>query len=224
MDKKRCKTVHTIEKHGKLHSQNIYQFCPKGDRMNNEVIKKQRLKTTLQKYLTNPSLDTVQISAKTKKVFASNNEALYITNKATGEQTPATGGATFVRREFVDGAQFIKLYSAGVKHLAQLTSPGFKIFQLIYAIMIENPNSDKLIIDFNDLSANGKFNESQKTFIRGINQLLEKEIIYQSLTTNVYFLNMNLFFNGDRINIVQSYELKKTKSIDKNQPELLEDF
>ena len=58
--------------------------------------------------------------------------------------------------------------------------------------MIENPNSDKLIIDFNDLSANGKFNESQKTFIRGINQLLEKEIIYQSLTTNVYFLNMNL--------------------------------
>ena len=192
--------------------------------MNTEVIKKKRLKTILQKYATNPSLSTVQLTTKTKKVFASNNEALYITNRSTGEQTPATGGATFMRREVVDSAQFIKLYSAGVKHLAELTSPGFKIFQLIYGIMLENPNSDKLIIDFNDLSVNGKFNESQKTFIRGINELLEKEIIYQSLTSNVYFLNMNLFFNGDRINVVQSYELKKTKIINKNQPDLLNEL
>lgn len=191
--------------------------------MESKVMKKPRLKTTLQKYSTNPSLNTLQLSTKTKKVFASNNEALYITNATTGEQTPATGGATFVRREIVDSAQFIKLYSAGVKHLAELTSPGFKIFQLVYEIMLENPNNDKLIIDFNDLSANGKFNQSQKTFIRGINELLEKEIIYQSLTANVYFLNMNLFFNGDRINIVQSYELQKSKSKNNpGQPELLD--
>ena len=197
-------------------------FVQKAAKMGSQIVKKLRLKATLQKYATNPSLYTVQLSTKTKKVFAGNNEALYITNTTTGEQTPATGGATFVRRETVDSAQFIKLYAAGVKHLAELTSPGFKIFQLIYEIMLESPNSDKLIIDFNDLSANGKFNQSQKTFIRGINELLGKEIIYQSLTSNVYFLNMNLFFNGDRINIVQSYELKKFKTRTTAQPELLD--
>ena len=182
----------------------------------NSTTKKQ-LKTTLPKYLSNPSLETVVLNTKTKKVFVNNNEALYITNATTGEQMPATGGAAFVREELVDTEQFIKLYAEGVKHLANLTAAGFKIFQLIYMLMLESPNNDRLIIDFNELNANGKFNQSQKTFIRGINELLEKEIIFQSITPSVYFLNMNLFFNGERITKVQSYKLKKDKKLENSQ-------
>ena len=182
----------------------------------NSTTKKQ-LKTTLPKYLSNPSLETVVLNTKTKKVFVNNNEALYITNATTGEQMPATGGAAFVREELVDTEQFIKLYAEGVKHLANLTAAGFKIFQLIYMLMLESPNNDRLIIDFNELNANGKFNQSQKTFIRGINELLEKEIIFQSITPSVYFLNMNLFFNGERITKVQSYKLKKDIKLENSQ-------
>lgn len=186
--------------------------------MNKSGSKKQ-LKTTLPKYLTNPSLDTVVLNTRTKKVFAKNNEALYITNVETGEHTPATGGAAFVKEELVDTEQFIKLYAAGVKHIANLTAAGFKIFQLIYLLMLESPNSDRLIIDFHELTAIGKFDQSQKTFIRGINELLEKTIIYQSMTPSVYFLNMSLFFNGDRITSIQTYRLKNAESI---QPSLLD--
>lgn len=175
---------------------------------------KKQLKTVLPKYLSNPSLDTVVLNTRTKKVFAKNNEALYITNAETGEQTPATGGAAFIREELVDTEQFIKLYAEGVKHIANLTAAGFKLFQLVYLLMLENPNNDRLIIDFNELNATGKFQQSQKTFIRGINELLEKNIIYQSMTHSVYFLNMNLFFNGDRITKVQSYKLKKSTTPD----------
>ncbi|MCC2645516.1 MAG: Firmicute plasmid replication protein (RepL) [Burkholderiales bacterium] len=85
--------------------------------------------------------------------------------------------------------------------------------------MLESPNNDRLIIDFHELVAIKKFDQSQKTFIRGINELLEKEIIYQSMTPSVYFLNMNLFFNGDRITRIQSYKLKKKES--DVQPDLL---
>lgn len=174
-----------------------------------DATSKKQLKTVLPKYVTNPSLDTVVLSTRSRKVFTKNNEALYITNAETGEQTPATGGAAFIREEVVDTEQFIKLYAEGVRHIANLTAAGFKIFQLVYLLMIENPNSDRLIIDFNDLNATHKFSQSQKTFIRGINELLAKNIIYQSMTPSVYFLNMNLFFNGDRITRIQSYKLKK---------------
>lgn len=185
--------------------------------MDDSTTKKQ-LKTILPKYVTNPSLDTVVLNTRARKVFAKNNEALYITNAETGEQTPATGGAAFVREEIVDTEQFIKLYAEGVRHIAKLTAPGFKIFQLIYLLMLENPNNDRLIIDFNELNATQKFTQSQKTFIRGINELLNKNIIYQSMTPSVYFLNMNLFFNGDRITKIQSYKLKK---IEQEQLDLL---
>lgn len=181
---------------------------------------KKQLKTVLPKYLTNPSLDTVVLNTRTKKVFAKNNEALYITNAETGEQTPATGGAAFIREELVDTEQFIKLYAEGVRHIANLTAAGFKLFQLVYLLMIEAPNNDRLIIDFNELTATGKFVQSQKTFIRGINELLEKNIIYQSMTPSVYFLNMNLFFNGDRITKVQSYKLRKSSSAELFDAEL----
>lgn len=175
-----------------------------------ESSSKKQLKTVLPKYITNPSLETVVLNTRSRKVFAKNNEALYITNAETGEQTPATGGAAFIREELVDTEQFIKLYAEGVRHIANLTAAGFKIFQLVYLLMIEAPNNDRLIIDFNELIALKKFDQSQKTFIRGINELLEKQIIYQSMTPSVYFLNMNLFFNGDRITKVQSYKLRKS--------------
>lgn len=184
------------------------------------VSTKKQLKTTLPKYVTNPSLDTVVLNTRTKKVFAKNNEALYITNAQTGEQTPATGGAAFVREELVDTEQFIKLYAEGVKHIANLSAAGFKIFQLVYLLMLENPNNDRLIIDFHELVAIQKFDQSQKTFIRGINELLEKTIIYQSMTPSVYFLNMNLFFNGDRITRIQTYKIKKNDA----QPDLLDEL
>jgi|SRR6185437_64675 len=183
---------------------------------------KKQLKTTLPKYVTNPSLDTVVLNTRTRKVFTKNNEALYITNANTGEQTPATGGATFLKEELVDTEQFIKLYAAGIKHITNLSTAGFKIFQLVYLLMLENPNNDRLIIDFHELVAIKKFDQSQKTFIRGINELLEKKLIYQSMTPSVYFLNMNLFFNGDRITRIQSYKLKQKESPSElAQPSLL---
>jgi len=196
-----------------------YKFILIGDLMSESKTKKQ-LKTVLPKYVANPSLETVVLNTRPRKVFAKNNETLYITNAETGEQTPATGGAAFVREELVDTEQFIKLYAEGVRHIANLTAPGFKIFQLVYMLMLESPNNDRLIIDFNELIATGKFDQSQKTFIRGINELLEKNIIYQSITPSVYFLNMNLFFNGDRITRVQSYKLNKKEF---SQPSLLEE-
>jgi hypothetical protein len=183
------------------------------------MAKGKSLKNTLMKYEINPSISKIPLKAKAKKVFTGNGEELYITNASTGEVTPATGGAVFVKRELVDDSQFIKIYSEGIKQLAELNTSGYNLFQLVFKLMLENPNQDRLVLNYGELYQTGKYDKSQMSFIRGINELLAKEIIYQSLTPHLYFLNISLFYNGDRITTLKVYERKK----DLQQLSLLED-
>lgn len=186
---------------------------------------KKHLKSILPKYTSNPSVGNLSLTTRKKKIFADSNKSLIITDKSTGEQTPAHAGATFIEETTVDTEQFIKLYSVGVKLLADLSTSGYKIFQLVYQLMLENPNKDKLVIEYNDLKNSGKYSQSQKTFIAGINELLSKEIIFQTTSPYMYFINVQLFFNGDRINIVKSYKLRKEKNkIDQDSIDLLTDL
>ena len=38
-----------------------------------------------------------------------------------------------------------------------------------------------------------------------MNELLDKEFLYHSLTADEYFVNVNFMFNGDRIVVVRQY-------------------
>ncbi len=176
---------------------------------------------TLKTYETNPSVENLHLRVKSNKVFVKDNEALIITNAKTGETTQAQGGATFVKEELVDQEQFIKLYTSGIEHLAQLTGSGFKVFQLVYRELLGKKDIDTVFLDFNELKHFGKWKWSKVTFSSGINELLNKEILYKAIGANKYFTNVNLFFNGDRINVVKSYKLKNKKSDNEYEVDLL---
>ena len=178
-------------------------------------------KTNMAVYATNPSLDQVNLIIKSNKVFAKGNEALIITNLETGEQAPAQSGATFVREELVDTEKFIKLYASGIEHLAELSSPGFKVFQLVYRELLGQKDIDKIFLDYHELKYFEKWKWSQVTFISGMHELLKKEILFKAIGANQYFINVNLFFNGNRINIVNSYRIRDQDSV---QPSLLDDI
>ena len=172
-------------------------------------------------YDTNPSVENLHLKVRNSKVFAQGNEALIITNTKTGEQTPAQSGATFIREEFVDQEQFIKLYTSGIEHLAQLTGSGFKVFQLVYKELLGKKDVDMVFLNFDELKHFGKWQWTKVTFNSGINELLNKQILFRALAPGKFWTNVNLFFNGDRINIVKSYKLKKPNDA---QPELLENI
>lgn len=175
---------------------------------------KKQLKTILPKYETNPSIQDLTIATRNKRVFVQNNQALIITDARTGEQMNGSSGATFVKPEIVDTEKFIKIFTSGVAQLAELSGAGHKMFGVIYRLMLVTPNDDRLYIEFNDLVHKKLWKYTQKTFISGINDLLKNNILFQSISPNMYFVNVQFFFNGDRINIVKSYQLKQADLLD----------
>jgi len=46
---------------------------------------------------------------------------------------------------------------------------------------------------------------TRRTYERGMNELLDKEFLYRSLAADVYFVNVNFMFNGDRMVVVRQY-------------------
>lgn len=180
------------------------------------------LKKSLPKYETNPSLENMPIHTKDKKTFLNNGSKHLIIDEGTGEHVGHMG-AVFIEEKTVDTEQFIKLFAAGVEQLADLTAAGYRMFKLVYGLMLETPNTDKLLIEYNDLSYSKKWDQSLRTFQRGIAELLAKEIIYQSISPNLYFINVKLFYNGDRVSILKSYKLRKDAEAEQDLLSVLEE-
>jgi hypothetical protein len=181
------------------------------------MAKYKKLELPLQSYLSNPSIQSLSFESRNKRVFIKNNQALIITDTTTGEQTSATSSATFVKPELVDTERFIKLYTLGIDELMNLSASGLKVFKLIYVMMREHPNTDLFTLDFTSLRTFNLWKWSQPTFNNGLNELLSRNVLFKSVYPAQYFVNVQYFFNGDRINIVKSYKLKQTDMFDEQE-------
>jgi hypothetical protein len=145
----------------------------------------------------------MNVSIRNKKSFLNNGAKHLIIDQGTGEQVGQMS-AVFIEEKTIDTEQFIKLFAAGVEQLADLSAAGYRMFKLVYTLMLENPNTDRILIGYNDLAYSKKWEQSQRTFHRGISELLNKEIIFLFISPNLYFINVKLFYNGDRTSILKS--------------------
>ncbi len=71
--------------------------------------------------------------------------------------------------------------------------------------MRENPNKDKIELSPYVAQDRGL---NERTFRRGLRELLEKEFLYHSTSNGVFFINIRFMFNGDRLAFVRTYHLK----------------
>lgn len=60
---------------------------------------------------------------------------------------------------------------------------------------------------------------SEKTFQRGLKELLEKSFLAPRLH-NSYWINPSLFFKGDRVRFIREY-VRKSKKVDSRQQDML---
>jgi hypothetical protein len=51
---------------------------------------------------------------------------------------------------------------------------------------------------------------NQRTFRRGLRELLEKQFLYRSTSDGLFFINIRFMFNGDRLAFVRTYHLKES--------------
>ena len=113
----------------------------------------------------------------------------------------------------VDTEKFVKIYASSIDELMNLSGAGLKVFKLIYAEIMGTPNSDFVYLAFNALIHFNKWKWSLPTFNTGLNELLNKKIIYRAIDPNKYFINIGIFFNGDRISVINTYRLKQQHNL-----------
>ena len=156
-------------------------------------------------YRTNPSVPSANgLPTRNKRFQVPGGKAAMIVDNSTGE-LKGIGGMGFWWDEEVDPDRFVKLFLDGIKQAAGLSKTGIQVFELVYLQMRANPGSDEIKLNQYVAKDHGM---SDRTYQRGVRELLEKEFLYRSPSDGVFFVNIRFMFNGDRLAFVRSYHLK----------------
>jgi hypothetical protein len=156
-------------------------------------------------YRTNPSVpQAYSLPTRTKRINVPGGKGSVIVDNSTGE-LKGIGGLGFWFEEEVDTTRFVKLFLDGIKQAAGLSKTGIQVFELVYHEMRANPGRDEIKLNQYVAKDHGI---SDRTYQRGVRELLEKEFLYRSPSDGVFFVNIRFMFNGDRLAFVKSYHLK----------------
>jgi len=156
-------------------------------------------------YRVNPSIPPSNgLATRRKRFEVPGGKAAVIVDNTSGE-IKGIGGVGFWWQEEVDASRFVKLFLEGIKQACNLSKSGMQIFELVYHQMREKPGNDK--IELSQYFAHDR-GLNERTFRRGLRELLEKEFLYRSTSDGVFFINIRFMFNGDRLAFVRTYHLK----------------
>jgi hypothetical protein len=160
-------------------------------------------------YEMNPSVPHPDSIKKRKPVRFGDDKRGFVVDGGNGEVL-SVGSIGFYEFEEVDNTRFVKLFLAGVKQAAGLSKAGLSMFELVYTEVQENPGVDEIKLTFYGASKQ-IIGLNDRTFRRGLRELLEKEFIFRSPADGVFFVNIRYMFNGDRLAFVKGYSRKADK-------------
>jgi hypothetical protein len=177
----------------------------------NETHTKVNLRTLNYSPLVNPLLNPQEVIIKSKRkvsAFANN-----LTDRETGEIHQLAGIVTF---EEVDESHFVKVFATGVSATYNLTKTAFRVFQEILIQYQKMKMSGGYVEDVSlfwfDNKLDGRaLDMSEKTFQRGLKELLDKGFLYPK-QPSVFWVNPALFFRGDRVRFIKEYQIKKKET------------
>ena len=157
---------------------------------------------------------TVEIDAKAKRRYVRTATSQELVDPETGETKAVSMIHTVEQR---DDAEFVKVFAEGVKAAFGLGGAGAKVFRAVLdAYQKEKMTggyADALTLYWFGDGLNGEaIDMSEKTFQRGLKELLSKEFLLPK-TPNTYWVNPALFFKGDRVAFVREYRRTNTKKI-----------
>lgn len=156
------------------------------------------------------------------RTIAAENGTLLVANPRTGEipdDLRANRGLVMAQR--VEANEFVKIYANGINEVASLSSAGLKVLYLfLNAVRGGKPNKDKITMYYPALSEEEQKKMSYRVFLNGINNLIEKNFIAESVVPNEFFINPDYVFNGNRLALIKLYEVEnKDKENDNDEKE-----
>jgi len=164
----------------------------------------------------NPLVEPQSVKMKGKEVQAGARRDFV--DAETGEYYEA---ATIKTIEAKDDAQFVKVFSEGIKATYGLTRTAHRVFQVILDEYERTPMRggyvDALYLAWFDGGLSGRdVGMSERTFQNGLRELLSKGFLYPKMP-NVYWVNPALFFRGDRVRFVREYTRRRATADDQAQ-------
>lgn len=166
----------------------------------------------------NPLLDGVTLKTRNKRVSAGGVQS--VVKPATGEVV----NAVIVEEIEVDETHFVKVFTSGIRAAFNLTLTGSKVFQAILEVYQKQPMSggfaDSIYLCFFDNGISGfDLNISEKTYQRGLVELLENGFLYPK-SENLFWVNSNMFFRGNVATFVKTYRAKISSDDQRKRDEL----
>ena len=155
----------------------------------------------------NPLVDGFTIRTKVKQVRTGGVQEMV--NPSTGE----VNNAVIIEDQELDDVHFVKVFTAGIRAAFGLSLTGSRVFQTILEVYQNQPLSggfaDSIYLHFFDGGLDGrKLDMSDRTFRRGLVELLENGFIFPR-GENLFWVNPNLFFRGDRATFIRTYRRKQ---------------
>src|SRR5664280_1292256 len=161
-------------------------------------------------YETNPSVLDPDTIKKRRPVRIGNEKKGFVIDGA-GEVI-GNGAAVFYEYEEVDDTRFIKMFLAGIKQTTGLSKAGLSILELVCISIQNKPNTDKVELSLY-AAAKQITGLAERTYQRGLRELLDSEFLFRSPTEGVFFINIRYMFNGDRLAFVRGYKRKASKTV-----------
>ena len=173
-----------------------------------EKLSLKAMKSEMMSPLINPLVEPQQLKTRRRLVRSGRSEDLV--NQATGE---ISGVAAIHQIEERDDAEFVKVFAAGVAATYDLTKTAQRVFQVVLDQYQRTPMSrgyaDSVELFWFASGINGRdAGMSERTWMRGLKELLEKRFLYPK-TTSTYWTNPALFFKGDRVLFIKEYRRRK---------------
>jgi hypothetical protein len=166
----------------------------------------------------NPLLEPQNVTV--KKRYVKTGTANQLVNPDTGELAQVSTIYTVNRR---DDASFVKVFAAGVAAAFELQRTSSRVFQAVLKEYERAPMRAGFaefveLAWFNDGLCGQSIDMSEKTFQRGLKELLLKKFL-SPRSPNTYWVNPSLFFKGDRVRFITEYQRSKREAEAKTTPD-----
>lgn len=161
------------------------------------TVSKTKKSSIKQRHPVNPLIQPRELVLKERTVKV--GSARELIDISTGEVTNVNA---IYQRKIVDQERFAKIYLDGVAKTFGLSKTAQRVFQIILKVC--EKDTDRIYLNF--MSAT-KHDEGllERTYHRGLLELLEAGFLAYSDLPNMFWINPHLFFNGDRVKFITEY-------------------
>lgn len=166
-----------------------------------------KTKSHLVKYKENPFLEEFEIKLKTKLIKSGLGDSLV--DEKTGE---LVAYSAIHKIETHDEEQFIKVFRKHNYMIFELSKRAIKVMEYIFSEAQKSPNQDVIYLSTEGaLEYFKKVSKScgKSTYMLALKEIVERGVLAKKNEVNRYFINPEVFFNGDRAFFLT--ELRKTR-------------